>query len=72
MYKYARNSKGEIVCDFAGNPFIFSMREDADGFMRHILGYSFDEYSIHYHVSLSNATSHPLSVELIEKERKSA
>jgi hypothetical protein len=48
MFKYVRNSRGEIIKDFAGNPFTFMMTEDADGFMRDILGYSFSEYSIHY------------------------
>ena len=48
MIKYARYSDGRIVRDFAGNPFIWKMNEDADGFCRDILGLETMEFEIKY------------------------
>lgn len=69
MYRYARNKSGEIIKDFAGNPFIFDMKEDADGFLRQILGLSFDEYTIHY--ALKRGSELP-SEQMIEEGVQSA
>lgn len=69
MFKYARNKKGEIIKDFAGNPFLFEMREDADGFLRDILGLHYDEYTIHYMIPRHGVKLSAITEEEIENAR---
>jgi hypothetical protein len=47
VFKYAKNSLGEIIRNFAGKPFLFTLDEDIDGFLTQILGYSEEEYTVH-------------------------